>query len=87
MNDARQIEQTVTELVAKQGGAPTTDVTRATHFVDDLNFDSLDLVELTMSLEEAFRLTIPDGQAEALRTVGDVVDYVLDKTRSAAAGS
>ncbi len=83
----RQVEQTVIELVAKQGGVAPTDLTRATHFQDNLNFDSLDLVELTMSLEESFGFAIPDGDAESLQTVGAVVDYVLEKARSAAAGT
>ena len=44
--------------------------------VDDLNADSLDLVELVMALEEEFGLEIEDEKAENIRTVGDAVDYV-----------
>lgn len=44
--------------------------------VDDLNADSLDLVELVMALEEEFGLEIEDEKAEGIRTVGDAVDYI-----------
>ena len=81
----RHVELTVMELAAKQVGVPATDLTRATHFRDDLNFDSLDFVDLTMALEESFGLTISDADAEPLQTVGAVVDYVAERTRSAAA--
>ena len=81
----RQVELTVMELAANQVGVPPTDLTRATHFRDDLNFDSLDFVDLTMALEESFGLSISDADAEPLQTVGAVVDYVVQRTRSAAA--
>ena len=81
----RQVELTVIELAAKQVGVPVPDLTRATHFRDDLNFDSLDIVDLTMALEESFGLTISDADAEPLQTVGAVVDYVVERTRSTAA--
>ena len=83
----RQVEETVIGLVEKQGGVASADLTRATHFRDDLNFDSLDLVELTMALEESFGFTISDVDAEPLQTVGALVDYVVERTRSAAAGA
>lgn len=51
-------------------------VTPGASFVDDLNADSLDLVELVMSLEEEFGLEISDESAERIRTVQDAVEYV-----------
>jgi len=83
--DLQQIEQTVVALAAKQVGVAESDVTRQTHFRDDLNFDSLDFVDLTMALEEAFELSIPDAEAEPLQTVGAVIDYIAQRTRIAAA--
>ncbi|HEV2296838.1 MAG TPA: acyl carrier protein [Tepidisphaeraceae bacterium] len=80
----QQIEAAVLRVVAERGGVPATDLTRETHFRDDLNFDSLDLVELTMSLEEEFELSIPDGEAEKLITVGEVVDCVVERSQNAA---
>ena len=75
--DPQQIEQTVIALAAKQVGVAEGDVTRQTHFRDDLNFDSLDFVDLTMALEESFGLSISDADAEPLQTIGVVVDYVV----------
>ena len=45
-------------------------------FIDDLGADSLDIVELIMSLEEEFDIQIPDNDAEKISTVGDVVEYI-----------
>lgn len=45
-------------------------------FVDDLSADSLDIVELVMSIEEEFEMEIPDTDAEKIVTVGDVVEYI-----------
>ena len=53
-------------------------VTLESHFIDDLGADSLDLVELIMGIEEEFNIEIPDGEAEKVVTVGDVVDYIKD---------
>lgn len=78
--DARQVGETVIRLVAERGGVAAVELVRATHFRDDLHFDSLDVVELTMSLEESFSITIPDSDIEALRTIGDVIDHVIRKT-------
>jgi len=48
--------------------------------VDDLNADSLDLVEMIMSLEEEFKIEIPDDDVEKIHTVGDAVDYIQEHT-------
>ena len=47
-------------------------------FVDDLSADSLDIVELVMSIEEEFEIEIPDDQAEKIATVEDVVNYIME---------
>jgi acyl carrier protein len=49
------------------------------NFQDDLNADSLDVVEMVMALEEAFDIEIPDEAAEQIKTVQDAVDYIADK--------
>lgn len=67
----------VIALAAEQSGVDPASITPATHFVNDLNFDSLDMVEFTMALEDEFELSVPDDDAPGLLTVGQVIDYVI----------
>lgn len=70
------IEAKVIEIVAEQMSVDKAEIKRATSFVNDLNADSLDTVELVMELEDEFDLTIPDDAAEKLKTVGEAIDYI-----------
>ncbi len=63
-------------IVAEQLGVDQEQVVREAEFVADLNADSLDMVELVMSLEEEFGVEISDEDVESIRTVGDAVDYI-----------
>lgn len=67
-------------LVAEQLGVEPDQVVREAEFVQDLNADSLDMVELVMSLEEEFGIEISDEEVENIRTVGDAVDYIDENT-------
>jgi acyl carrier protein len=74
----------VKRIVVNQLGVEESDVKPESSFVDDLNADSLDLVELVMSLEEEFsneakRIEIPDEDAEKIRNVQDAVDYIKEQ--------
>ena len=74
----------VRKIVIDQLGVDGSEVKPESSFVDDLNADSLDLVELVMSLEEEFsnggkRLEIPDEDAEKIKTVQDAVDYLKEQ--------
>ena len=73
----------VSKIVVEQLGADEKEVVPTASFVDDLGADSLDLVELVMSLEEEFstsgqKVEIPDEDAEKLQTVQTAVDYLID---------
>jgi len=70
------IEGKVIEIVAEQMGVDKTEITRETSFVNDLNADSLDTVELVMEFEDEFELSIPDEEAEKIQTVGQAIDYI-----------
>ena len=77
----------VKRIVVNQLGVEESEVKPESSFVDDLNADSLDLVELVMSLEEEFsdggkRIEIPDEDAEKMKTVQDVVDYIEKRSGS-----
>jgi acyl carrier protein len=64
------------KIIVDQLGVDESEVVPAASFVDDLNADSLDLVELIMSLEEEFKLQISDADAEKITTVGEAQDYI-----------
>ena len=66
------------KIIVEQLGVEESDVTPTASFVEDLNADSLDLVELIMSLEEEFNLEISDEDAEKIHTVNDALEYVQE---------
>ena len=65
-------------IVAEQLGVDESEVKEDASFTEDLNADSLDLVELIMSLEEQYKLQISDEDAEKITTVGEAVDYISE---------
>ena len=64
------------KLIVEQLGVDEEEVTPAASFVEDLNADSLDLVELIMSLEEEFGMEISDEDAEKIQKVSDAVEFI-----------
>ncbi len=73
------IEQRVKAAVAEQLGIRIEEIKSESSFMDDLGADSLDLVELVMSFENDFNITIPDEDSSAITTVQSAVDYVTAK--------
>ncbi len=74
------IEERLKEIMIKQFGEGEKPVTLETSFVNDLEVDSLDMVELVMELEDEFDVSIPDEDAEKIQTVGDAVKYINEHT-------
>ena len=74
------MQNKVADIIANQLGVDKEIITPEASVVDDLGADSLDVVELVMALEEAFDLEIPDDDAEKIRTVKDIYDY-LEKNK------
>ncbi len=74
------VEERLKDIIIKQLGGSEKPITLETSFVNDLEADSLDIVELVMEFEDAFGLSIPDEDAEKMQTVGDAVKYINEHT-------
>lgn len=74
----QEIFEKLKKIIVEGLGASKESITMEATFVDDLSADSLDIVELIMSLEEEFEIEIPDSEAEKIVTVGDVVKYIQE---------
>jgi len=75
--DVKSIEVKVIEIVSEQMGVDKAEISRETSFINDLNADSLDTVELVMEFEDEFDMSIPDEEAEKIQTVGAAIDYIV----------
>lgn len=73
------ITKKIINIIATQFNIPEDDITMETSFRDDLNADSLDLVELVMALEDEFELEVEDDDVETIVTVGDAKNYIKNK--------
>ena len=80
--DVKAIEEKVIEIISEQMGADKSEITRDTSFINDLNADSLDTVELVMEFEDAFDMSIPDEEAEKIQTVGAAIDYIVNAKKA-----
>jgi len=75
------VEEKVIKIIAEKLNVSEDQVKPEASFVDDLGADSLDLVELVMAMEEEFGMEISDEEAEKLRTVKDVLDYIKERVK------
>ena len=80
--DVQAIENKIIDIISEQMGVDKADVSKETSFINDLNADSLDTVELVMEFEDEFDISIPDEEAEKIQTVGSAVDYVVKVAKS-----
>lgn len=69
----------VKELIALQLSVDVKQITPESRVVEDLGADSLDIMEMLMTLEDEFNISIPDDDAKSLRTVQNIVDYIDSK--------
>ena len=76
--DRDELFEKIKGVIVEQLGVDEDDVADDASFVDVLGADSLDIVELVMALEEEFGVSIPDEQAEKIKTVGDAVDFITE---------
>ncbi|MFL0195942.1 acyl carrier protein [Clostridium sp. WILCCON 0269] len=70
------IFEKIQKIISEQLGIDSEEITLESSFIDDLGADSLDIVELIMAIETEFDLEIPDEEAEKVKVVGDVVEYI-----------
>jgi acyl carrier protein len=77
MSDQEKIKR----IIAEQLGVDEEDVKPEASFVNDLGADSLDLVELIMAMEEEFDIKIEDEEAEKIKTVKDVIEFIANATK------
>ena len=78
---SEEIKQKVISLIAEQLGKSENEVTLDSQFIEDLGADSLDLVDLIMSMEDEFGVEIADEDAEKILKVSDAVDYVIKNSK------
>jgi len=81
MAQEQEILAKVKEMVASQLGKSEDEITPESSFIEDLGADSLDLVELIMSMEDEFGLEISDEDAESIITVQDAINFILERKK------
>ena len=73
------VQKEIVDLIAEQLNLKVEDIKPENHFIKDLKADSLDMVELVMSLEEKFNIQIPDEEAENIQSVQNVINYIKSR--------
>lgn len=71
----------VRDVIAQQTGISPEEIKMESSFVEDLNIDSLDLVELIMALEDEYSVEFSEEDAEQIKTIGDIVHYITKNTK------
>ena len=73
-----EIQAKIVQIISEQLGKDESDISMSSNFIEDLDADSLDTVELVMALEEEFEVDIPDEAAEKITTVQSAVDFIAE---------
>ena len=76
----KEIQDKIIKIISEHLGKEETEINMSSNFIEDLDADSLDTVELVMALEEEFEIDIPDDAAEKITTEQSAVDFILEKT-------
>lgn len=76
-----EIESKVKAIIVDKLGVDESEVKPEANFINDLGADSLDTVELIMEFEKEFGISIPDDQAESIKTVGDAIKYIEENKK------
>lgn len=79
MASVEEVKEKVISIVSEQLNIPKDDIKLESAFVADLKADSLDLVELVMEFEDEFGVQIPESDQDKIQTVGNAVDYIMEK--------
>jgi acyl carrier protein len=74
-----ELQEKVIKLVSEATKVDAQNISQNTNFIDDLNLDSLDMVELMMKMEDEFGVEIPEDETENLKSIGDVINYLKTK--------
>lgn len=74
-----QLTEEISAIIEERLGVAASEITPEKNLINDLGADSLDSVELIMSIEQKFGITIPEEAAENIKTVGDIINYVKGK--------
>ena len=80
--DVQAVQNKVIDIISEQMGVDKSEISKETSFINDLNADSLDTVELVMEFEDEFDMSIPDEEAEKIQTVGAAVEYIVNIAKS-----
>ena len=73
-----EIQEKIVKIICEQLGKEESEINMNSNFIDDLDADSLDTVELVMALKEEFEIDIPDDAAEKITTVQSAVDFIIE---------